>query len=206
MGIEAEKIEQLIEMNAESVAGLKDRIAELEEEGEKASQYKKDAENLKIVQKELDELKEKVEADTKEREGKDYDKLKKEFDEYKADQERKAERQAKETAYTEILKDAGIPEKHWKKILKYSDVDGVELDEKGKVKTAKEILKSVKEEWSDHIETTQTQGADIQTPPSNNSSTKMTKSEIFKRDEKGNFVLSSDEREKAIAENMSEFM
>lgn len=206
MGLEAETVERLVEMNSKSVAFLKDRIAELEEEGKKASQYKKDAENLKNVQKELDELKAKVEADTKEREGKDYEKLKKEFDEYKAEQERKAERQAKETAYMEILKDAGIPEKHWKKILKYSDVDGVELDDKGKVKTAKEILKSVKEEWSDHIETTQTQGAEIQTPPSNNGGTKMTKSEIFKRDEKGNFVLSSDEREKAIAENMSEFV
>lgn len=167
MGIEAETIERLIQMNAESTSWLKDRIAELEEEGKKASKYKKDAESLKDVQKELDELKAKVEADTKEREGKDYDKLKKEFDDYKAEQVRKAERQAKEAAYKEILKDAGIPERHFEKILKYSPVDEVELDEKGKIKTEKEIMKSVKEEWGDHIETTQTQGAEIQSPPNN---------------------------------------
>lgn len=207
MGIEADTIERLIQMNAESTSWLKDRIAELEEEGKKASKYKKDAENLKEVQKELDELKTKVEADTKEREGKDYDKLKKEFDDYKEEQVRKAERQAKETAYKAILKDAGIPERHFEKILKYSPVDEVELDEKGKIKTAKDIMKAVKEEWGDHIETTQTQGAEIQNPPENTGrSGKMTRGDIFKRDDKGNFVLSSSEREKAIAENMSEFM
>lgn len=204
MGIDAEKIEQLIEMNAESVAGLKDRIAELEEEGKKASKYKKDAESLASVQKELDDLKAKVEADTKEREGKDYDKLKKEFDDYKAEQIRKAERQAKETAYKAILKDAGIPERHFEKILKYSPVDEVELDEKGKIKTAKDIMKSIKEEWGDHIETTQTQGADIQNPPENNGGKKMTNDEIYKRDEHGRFVLTAAERQKVIAENMEQ--
>lgn len=206
MGIEAEKVEQLIEMNAESIAGLKDRIAELEEEGKNTAKYKKDAESLQSVQKELDELKKQVEADTKEREGKDYDKLKKEFDDYKADIAHKEERKAKEEAYKSILKDAGIPERHFEKILKYSPIDEIELDDKGKIKTAKEIMKFVKEEWGDHVETTKTVGADIQTPPSNSASgSKMTRDEIYKRDDKGRYVLSAAERQKAIAENIEEF-
>lgn len=167
MGIEAEKIDQIVEMNAESVAGLKDRVTELEESLKSKEKLQKDSDRLKEVQKELDELKKQVAAEAKEREGKDYDKLKKEYDDYKAEQERKAVRAEKEEAYKTILKDAGIPERHFAKILKYSDVDGVELDEKGKITTAKEILKSVKEEWADHIEVTQTKGAEVQNPPQN---------------------------------------
>ena len=94
--------------------------------------------------------------------------MQKEFDQYKNDQTAKETRAAKEKAYREILKDAGIPEKHFAKVLKYSDVDGVELDSDGKIKTAADILKNIKEEWSDHIESTGMQGAKTETPPANN--------------------------------------
>lgn len=166
MGIEDEKIEQIITAHTETVNGLKDKIEEYEDAAKK----------LPKVQKELDELKESV-AD---KEGEDnplqkdldklqkkYDELKKEHDTYKADVEGKEARKAKEEAYKAILKDAGIPEKHYAKILKYSDVDGVELLEDGKIKTAADILKSVKEEWGDHIETQSQQGTSTSTPPAN---------------------------------------
>lgn len=193
MGIEAEKIEQIVEMNSDSVAGLKDRITELEESLKNAEKYQKDAEKLREVQKELDELKKQVEADAKEREGKDYEKLKQEFDAYKQEQERKEVRSAKESAYTEILKDAGIAEKHWAKIVKYSDVDSIELDEKGKAKDSKNILKAIKEEWSDHISQTNVQGGDVNTPPANTGGAK-TAEEIMKIENKA-------ERRKAMIEN-----
>ena len=205
MGIEADKIDQIVEMNSESVSGLKDRISELEEDLKKADNYKEEAEKLKAVQKELDDLKKKNEVDAKERAGKNYDKLKREFDAYKEEVTKKEVRKAKEDAYKEILKDAGIPERHFAKILKYSDVDSVELDEKGKIKTSKEILKEVKEEWGDHIETTITQGATTPKPPSSGGKTKMSREDIYKRDKHGRFVLNAEQRQKAIEENMSEF-
>jgi tetratricopeptide (TPR) repeat protein len=120
--------------------------------------------------------------------------VKKEFEEFKAETERKAVRSAKETAYKEILKDAGVAEKHWAKILKYSDVDGVELDDKGKITTAKDILKEIKEEWADHIEKIDKQGANTATPPANNGGNKMTKEEIMK-------IKDTNARQKAISEN-----
>ena len=134
------------------------------------------------------------------------EKITKEYENYKNEQARKAARAAKETAFTGILKDAGIPERHYAKIIKYSDVDGLELDEKGKPIKAKEILKTVKEEWADHIETTTETGANTSNPPANNGGNgKMSPEEIYKRDDNGNFVYDSATRQKAIAENSGLF-
>lgn len=192
MGLEPAQIDAIIEGHSETVNALQDEIEKLKNELQGAD---KDSEKLKEVQKELNDLKKKVEAEAKERAGKDYDKLKKEFDEYKKDIEQKAVRASKETAYKGILKDAGIPEKHWNKIIKYSDVDGVELDKDGKIKTAKDIMKSLKEEWSDHIETTGQKGVNTETPPANNTGqTGMTKEQI-------DAIEDTAERQKAMLAN-----
>lgn len=167
-GLEADVIEDIIQAHTETVNGLKDRIDE-------AEKYKADADKLKEVQKELDELK----AEAEKNKDKDYDKLKKEFDEYKSDIENKQVRSKKEEAYKEILKDAGIPEKHFAKILKYSDVDNVELDADGKITTAKDILESIKEEWGDHIEKSGKKGADVTKPPKTTGGSALTKEQIM---------------------------
>ena len=195
MELDADKITQIIDGHSETVTALQGEIDKAKAETEK---YKAEAAKLGTVQKELDDLKKQVEAEAKERKGKDYDALKKEFDDYKAEQEKKAVRAEKEAAYKEILKDAGIPEKHFAKILKYSDVDGVELDDKGRITTAKEILKSIKEEWSDHIQTTDTQGAATSTPPTGSGSVKKTREEILA-------IKNPSERQQAISENMDLF-
>lgn len=108
----------------------------------------------------------KYEAAVKEKED-----LQKEFDDYKADLANKETHSKKEKAYTGILKDAGISEKHFAKIIKYSDVDSLELDEEGKVKDSKKILDAIKDEWGDHISSSSTQGARTETPPANNGGT-----------------------------------
>lgn len=182
-GIEADVIEEIILAHTETVNALKDKVDDYE-------QAKKDAEKLKETEKELADLK----AEVAKNSNKDYETLKKEFDEYKADIERKQVREAKEKAYKAILTDAGIPEKHHAKILKYSDVDDVELDDKGNIKTAKDIRKSIIEEWGDHIESTGRKGAETSTPPLNNGGKATTKEEIMK-------IKDSTERQKAIAEN-----
>jgi len=191
MEIDSDKISQIIDGHAETVTALQDEIDKAKAETNK---WKAEAEKLSGVQKELNDLKATVAADAKSREGKDYDKLKKEYDDYKAEVQKQAVRASKEAAYKEILKDAGIPEKHFAKILKYSDVDGVELDDKGKITTAKEILKSIKEEWGDHIQKTETQGAGTATPPASGKSG-MTREEIDK-------IEDTAARQKAMLENL----
>lgn len=157
---------------------------------EERDNLKKDAETLASLQKENEDLKKQIEGF----DDSAYDKLKKEFDDYKAEVKAQAERAGKEEAFKEILKDAGIPEKHFAKIIKYSDIDGIELDDKGKVANAKDMLKTIKEEWSDHVETGGQQGANTATPPKNTGGSKMTKEDIMK-------IKDTSERQKAIAEN-----
>ena len=190
MGIEEDKIDQIISMHTETVNALK----------EERDKFKGGAEKLESVQKELDELKEKSRESSGfksevEKLKKEKENLQKEFDQYKSDQAAKETRAAKEKAYREILKDAGIPEKHFAKVLKYSDVDGVELDDEGKIKTAAEILKNIKEEWSDHIESTGKQGAKTETPPASNGG---------KSDEKSNAKKFAENYYKGIYGNVKE--
>ena len=190
LGLEDDKIDQVINAHAETVNGLKDDI---DKERAKAEKLREQADKLQAVQKELDELRKA--SDAKDGKDKDYDQLKKEFDDYKAEVERKAVRAQKEAAYKEILKDAGIPEKHYAKILKYSDVDGIELDKDGKAKNAKDLLKDIKEEWGDHVEKTDTKGAETTNPPANSGGKKkMTVEEI-------DAIKDTKERQRAMLEN-----
>lgn len=96
-----------------------------------------------------------------------YEAVKKDFSDFKADQAKKDTRTAKETAYRALLKEAGVSEKRIEAVLKVSDVDGVELDEKGAVKGADKLSEAIKTEWADFIPTTRTEGAPTATPPAN---------------------------------------
>ncbi len=158
MGIEDEKIEQIIEAHTETVNGLKADI----------DRYKADAEALPDVQKQLEKAQADLEAGKKDSYKVKYEAIKEEFEGFKADQAKKESHAAKETAYRAILKEAGISEKRLESVLRVSDVDSVELDEKGQIKGTSDLLKNVKNEWADFIVTTETQGADTSNPPANN--------------------------------------
>ena len=187
MGIEEEKIDQIIEAHTDTVDGLKSDL----------SKYKTDAEKLPGVQKELDELKAKGDDGWKEK----HDRLKVEFDQYKNDVQAKETKAAKEAAYRAILKDANLSEKGIEKAVKYADWDKIELGEDGKLKGANDHIKAVREEWSEYVTTTTTTGAKTSTPPANTGGAKLTKAEIYARDEHGRYKLSTAERQKALAEN-----
>ena len=166
MGIEEEKIDQIIEAHSETVDSLKaDR-----------DNYKEDAEKLKDVQKELDDMKAKGDDGWKEK----HDRLKDEFDKYKTDVQAKETKAAKEAAYRAILKDANLSEKGVEKAIKYADWDKIELGEDGKLKGANDHIKAVREEWAEYVTTTTTTGAKTSNPPANNGGkTGKTKEEIM---------------------------
>lgn len=166
MGIEEEKIDQIIEAHSETVDSLKaDRDS-----------YKEDAEKLKDVQRELDDLKAKGDDGWKEK----HDRLKAEFDQYKNDVHEKETKAAKEAAYRAILKDANLSEKGIEKAIKYAEWDKIELGEDGKLKGANDHIKAAREEWAEYVTTTTTTGAKTSTPPANNGGkTGKTKEEIM---------------------------
>lgn len=151
LGIEADKVDEIITAHAEVVDALKaDR-----------DKFKADAEKLEGVQKEVDDLKAKNGDDWK---GK-YEQVKKDFDEFKTATTNKEVRQKKAEAYRQLLKEAGVSEKRLESVLKVSDIDGIELDDAGKIKDAKTRTENIKTEWADFIQTEQKKGADTNTPP-----------------------------------------
>ena len=155
MGIEDEKIDQIIDEHAETVTALK----------QQRDQYKVDAEKLPGVQKELDDLKEAAEKDGENPYKAKYEELQQQFDDYKADVTAKETKAKKTAAYRKLLKDAKVSEKRLDSILKLSPVDDVELDDKGEIKDAADVKKKIEEEWSDFIVTEETHGADSNNPP-----------------------------------------
>ncbi len=133
-----------------------------------------------------------------------YQDLKNDFDTYKSNQTAKETRDAKEKAYRALLRECKVSDKRMDRIIKVTDLDSLELDENGALKTAEELKNSIKEEWGDFIETTQTTGANTATPP-NNTGGSMTKEDIYRKDDKGRYVLSAAERQRAIVENHEQF-
>jgi hypothetical protein len=150
MGIEEEKIDQIIDAHSETVDGLKAEIAK----------HKDSAEKLPKVQKELDDLKAAGDGGYKEK----YETEKAAFEKYKGEITAKELQSAKEKAYREILKDASLSEKGIEKAIKYADWSKVELESDGKLKGATDHIKTVKEEWAEYVTTTTQKGISTPSP------------------------------------------
>jgi FtsZ-binding cell division protein ZapB len=167
MDIPAEKIDEIITAHTETVNAIK----------EERDSFKSEAEALKATGKDLEKVTadlEKANAELEELKGAGwedkYNKLKGEYDSFKTDTETKAVKAAKESAYKQLLIDAGVSEKRIASVMKVSaaTVDGIKLDKDGKIEDADKLTESVKTEWADFIPTTHEQGAKTPTPPANN--------------------------------------
>ena len=157
MGIEDDKVDQIIEAHAETVDGLKADI----------SKYKGDAEKLPSVQKELDDIKAAGDGGW-ESKAKDWEKK---YNDLVADNQKKETQAAKEKAYRGLLKEAGVADKRIESIMKVTKMDDITLDKDGKIKDAETLKTSIKTEWSDFISTSGAKGAPTQTPPTSNGGT-----------------------------------
>ena len=155
LGIEQDKIDEIIDAHTETVNALK----------KERDEYKADAEKLPGVQTELDALKEAAEKDGENPYKAQYEDLKKEFDDYKADVDAKETKAKKTDAYRKLLKDAKVSEKRIDSILRVSDIDKLELDKDGALKDAETLKKNIETEWADFIVTEGEKGAETSTPP-----------------------------------------
>ena len=118
MGLSDEQVDSVIEMHTETVDALK----------ESRDTYKTDADKLPELQAELDKLKAKVGEDGKNPFEVKYNALKEEFDQYKNEITGKETARAKEEAYKELLKSAGVSEKRISAVLKVTDLKSLKLD------------------------------------------------------------------------------
>ena len=184
MGIEEDKLEQIINAHTEVTSALK----------EERDSYKEKADKLPELQKELSELKEAASVNNEDAFKVKYEALKEEFKEFKDNVNAKETKSKKEHALKQLLKDIGISEKRIDSVIKVSDVEGMELDGEGKLKDVDKLTEALKEEWSDFITTQDTKGAETAKPPVGSGKAYKTKGEIMA-------IKDSRERRKAISEN-----
>ena len=184
LGIEADKVEEIIKGHAETVDGLKDEL----------EKYKADAKKLPEVTAELEKLKEAVKNDRTDELQKKYDKLKAEFDEYKSDVKGKEVQATKSKAYRSLLKEVGVSEKRIDSIMKVTDLSTIDFDDDNKIVDAEKVTESIKNEWSDFIPVIEKKGVKVATPPANNGGGTKTKEEIMA-------IKDTAARQQAIAEN-----
>ena len=188
MGLTDEQVDTIIEAHTDTVDGLK---ADVEK-------YKGDAEKLPTVQKELDDLKAAGDGGYKEK----YEKEHKAFEDFRKEREAKDTRAAKEQAVMEYLKSKNVQDTNLKLALRSlsAEIDGAEL-ENGKLKDSKAFDDLLSGELSGLVTTTTEKGtSNPATPPAINGKV-MTKADIYKKDDKGRYVMSAAERQKALMEN-----
>lgn len=189
MSIDDEKIDQIIEAHAETVDGLKEKLTAAEA----------DAQKLKDVQKELNELKAKGADDFKAK----YEKEHKDFEDFKKGVTEKETKAAKEAAVRAYFEGKNITGANLAIAMRGArdEISAVELDgEAIKDTTALDAL--VSGEFAGLVVTTTTRGAKTATPPANNGGGgKLTRADIFAKDDHGRYKMSTAERQKALAEN-----
>lgn len=188
MGLTDEQMDTIIEAHTDTVDGLKADLAK----------YKTDAEQLPKVQRELDTLKAAGDGGYQEK----YEKVKKDFDDYKAEVSTKETKAAKEKAVRAYYESKGITGKSLDIAIRGSgaEIDALELDG-DKIKDTSALDDLVKGTFSGLVSTTKTRGAQTSNPPANNNGGAMTKADIYKKDDHGRYVLSAAERQKALMEN-----
>ena len=189
MSLTDEQVDSIVEMHTETVDGLKDKLKTAEE---KAAQ-------LDGVQKELDALKAKSGDDYKAR----AEKAEKALNDYKAEVAAKETKAAKEAAVRAYFEGKSITGGNLNIAMRGAkdEINGLELDADGKIKDTSALDALVGGEYAALVVTTQTRGANTATPPAGNGGSKLTRADIYKKDDHGRYVMSTAERQKALAEN-----
>lgn len=138
MTLTDEQVSAIIEEHSATVTGLKGEIAK----------YKEDAEKVPDLQ---EKLKDYEKDDWK---GK-YEKEHAGFENYKAEQDKKASYSAKEAVYKKMLEESGVSSKVINLALKASKetIDNLKIGTDGKFENAAEVEKGIKEAYADYITT-----------------------------------------------------
>lgn len=160
--------------------------------------YKEQAESIPDLKRQIDGYKN----------GEDWEKKYKEtlkaFDDFKKDQSAKETANKIRSEYRKLLIGEKISEEWADKIVKLEDFSGMKLDNAGNLEGVDDLKAKIQKEYAGYITNTETKGAKVDKPPKTESKA-MTREDIYKRDEHGRYVLSTEERQKAIAEHLDLF-
>lgn len=157
MGLTDEQVDSVVEAHRETVDGLQKSLTTAEEK----------AKRLDDVEKELDEIKARNSGaeDFKAK----YENEHTAFEKYKSEIAAKETRTAKESAVKAYFEKNNIVGTNQAIALRgiKSELDGIELDEKGNIKDTASLDELIKGDYAGLISTTKTEGAHTSTPPNN---------------------------------------
>lgn len=188
LGIEEEKIEQIIDAHSEVTNALKEQIKEAEE----------NASNYESKSKEYDALKEK--ADKYDSTSAELKKIKSEYEKYKTDIESKETATAKEAAVKAYFESKKITGANLDIALRgcKDEIASIELKD-GKISDTSALDTLISGTYAGLITKEGIKGVNVPQPPANNGGkTTMTKSDILE-------IKDPATRHKAIAENPNLF-
>ena len=188
MGLADEQIDSIIEMHTETVDGLKEKLKTAEEKASK----------LDDVQKELDGLKANSGDDWKSK----YEKEHSDFESYKKGVTEKETKAAKEKAVRAYFEGKNITGANLDIAMRgcRDEIGAIELDG-DKIKDTAALDALVGGTFAGLVVTKTVQGAQTANPPANNGGSKLTRADIYAKDEHGRYKLSASERQKALADN-----
>lgn len=161
MGIEDEKVDQIIEEHVESIDGLKAERDRYKAGAEEAEGLRKQLEEAKAAGEGAGEYERKLKA------------LTEEFEAYRAKVDGEAAEREKRDLYRKLLEDAGVDPKRIDSVLRVSDLSKVAVKD-GAIEGADELTEGIKSEWADFIATTSTRGAQVPNPPKGGGSNAVT--------------------------------
>lgn len=189
MGLTEDQQDTILEAHTETANEIK----------AERDRLKADAEKLPGVQKQLDDLKAAGDGGYKAK----YEKEHKAFEDFKSDITAKESKAAKEKAVRAYFESKNITGANLDLAMRGcgAEMDTLEMDG-NKIKDTKSLDDLLKGSYKGLISTTQTKGADPATPPANTGGTKA-REDIYKKDDKGRYLLSTSERQSALAELMS---
>jgi len=150
MSLTDEQINAIIEEHTSSTDALK----------EQRDQYKSKADELDAVKKELEDSKN---NDWQKR----YESEHEAFEAFKNNITTEKTKAEKTAAFKALLTDTGISEKYLETVMKVSNLDDIELNKDGGIRNAEKLAANIKAEYGDFIVVTETQGANVETPPAN---------------------------------------
>ena len=155
MGLEDDKVQTIIEAHLEVVNGLKAQANENKDNADKVTKLETELAEAKNSLAELEKQKT------------EYENTAAELATLKESIAAKETKAKKESAIIAHLKALNIPEKWHTRILKTTDMDAVELDKSGNIKTLDKLDAFIDSEWGDTKGQPVEEGYQSPTPPSN---------------------------------------
>lgn len=197
LGIETDKIDEIITAHVETTDALKEKVKSLEDSAKENADYKS---KYDTIEKELNELK----ANNSGSFEKKYKAEQKAFADFKKEIEAEKNLTKKKELYKQVLKENSIADKAIESILNITDFSKINIDSDGNLENKDTIISDIDDKFSGFKTEKKKQGVNIPTPPTGGGKY-ASKDEIFAKDNKGRYKLSAEERQRAIAENADLF-